>query len=106
MSEPRVGTPFLFLSHAGADTEAARKLKKRIEAAPAAREQVESPTPASMLTRFAPVPPRRFCLTCYPDGNRNRVRSEPSKTCWLARPAIVTVATNRRRFSDLTALRI
>jgi TIR domain len=31
--------PFLFLSHAGADTEAARKLKQRLEAAPAARER-------------------------------------------------------------------
>jgi hypothetical protein len=39
MSEPRAGTPFLFLSHAGADTEAARKLKERIVGAPAARER-------------------------------------------------------------------
>src|SRR4051812_20175217 len=31
--------PLLFLSHAGADTEAARKLKQRLEAAPAARER-------------------------------------------------------------------
>src|SRR5689334_14046687 len=30
--------PCLFLSHAGADTEAARKLKQRIEEAPDARE--------------------------------------------------------------------
>src|SRR5215217_6537704 len=31
--------PLLFLSHAGADTEAARRLKQRIEDAPAARER-------------------------------------------------------------------
>src|SRR4051812_43357002 len=31
--------PLLFLSHAGADTEAARKLKQRLEAAPEARER-------------------------------------------------------------------
>ena len=31
--------PMLFLSHAGADTEAARALKRRLEEAPAAREQ-------------------------------------------------------------------
>src|SRR4051812_23173572 len=39
MSDPRGGTPFLFLSHASADTEAARKLKERIEGARAARER-------------------------------------------------------------------
>jgi hypothetical protein len=38
MSEQRGGTPFLFLSHAAADTDAARKLKQRLEAAPAGRE--------------------------------------------------------------------
>src|SRR5689334_10189252 len=32
-------TPLLFLSHAGADTEAARKLRQRLEEAPAALEQ-------------------------------------------------------------------
>src|SRR3954470_10829244 len=31
------GAPLLFLSHAGADTEAARRLKARLEAAPDAR---------------------------------------------------------------------
>src|SRR5690348_10729670 len=31
--------PLLFLSHAGADTEAARKLKQRLEDAPEARER-------------------------------------------------------------------
>jgi hypothetical protein len=31
--------PMLFLSHAGADTEAARALNRRLEEAPAAREQ-------------------------------------------------------------------
>jgi hypothetical protein len=30
--------PVLFLSHSGADTEAARALKKRIEDSPAAKE--------------------------------------------------------------------
>src|SRR4051794_35719785 len=38
MSE-KTGAPLLFLSHAGADTEAARKLKQRIEKAPSARER-------------------------------------------------------------------
>src|SRR3954453_23568396 len=33
------GASLLFLSHAGADTEAARRLKQRIEEAPAARER-------------------------------------------------------------------
>src|ERR1700751_1111248 len=37
--EPRHKTmPILFLSHSGADTEAARALKKRIEDSPAAKE--------------------------------------------------------------------
>src|SRR3954452_12516899 len=31
--------PLLFLSHAGADTEATRKLKQRLEAAPEARDR-------------------------------------------------------------------
>src|SRR4051812_8470125 len=39
MSEQRAGAALLFLSHVGADTEAARKLKRRIENAPAARER-------------------------------------------------------------------
>jgi hypothetical protein len=39
MPELRTGTPLLFLSHAGADTEAARRLKQRIEEAPAARDR-------------------------------------------------------------------
>jgi hypothetical protein len=39
MSEQRAGAPLLFLSHAGADTEAARKLKQRLEAALAARDR-------------------------------------------------------------------
>src|SRR3954464_7633929 len=39
MSDQHAGTPLLFLSHAGADTEAARKLKQRLEAAPEARER-------------------------------------------------------------------
>src|SRR3954449_3701115 len=39
MPERRAGTPLLFLSHAGADTEAARKLKQRLETAPVARER-------------------------------------------------------------------
>jgi len=39
MREQRVNGPLLFLSHAGADTEAARQLKQRIEEAPAARER-------------------------------------------------------------------
>src|SRR3954468_17013365 len=39
MREQRVNGALLFLSHAGADTEAARQLKQRIEEAPAARER-------------------------------------------------------------------
>src|SRR3954463_6464111 len=39
MREQRVNGPLLFLSHAGADTEAACQLKQRIEEAPAARER-------------------------------------------------------------------
>src|SRR5512135_291338 len=39
MMETRNHAPLLFLSHAGADMDAARTLKQRIETAPAAREQ-------------------------------------------------------------------
>src|SRR5690349_15490482 len=39
MREQHPGASLLFLSHAGADTQAARKLKQRLEEASAARER-------------------------------------------------------------------
>ena len=38
MPDAALGDPFLFLSHAGVDTAAARRLKERIEQTPEARK--------------------------------------------------------------------
>jgi hypothetical protein len=52
--------PLLFLSHAGADTEAARVLKQRIEGAPEARKRINCDE-STVMNRYAGWPIGALC---------------------------------------------